>query len=475
MSIFQLNRLGLIALNSLLLATATAQNEATGSNAPSDTVLFENDSIVLSDAAKENLRRLADWIRDAAGKETKFQIEGHTSDLGPAPHNRAVSQKRAEAVRKFLAAESGADAGRFFVVSLGESQPAKVVRRRDGAAVRASKRAANRRAVVRSLDADGKPIALTSLPEWKTATTQTRSMGKTAPGDTAPKERKPTDDAPRIGSLVDASNHLAADLFRELGKANPDGNLLISPLSISEAMWMTAAGAAGDTETEMRRTLGLDSLDGQVQKEQLGNLRRRHVALESSAEATFRVANALALVGDSGSALPAYQQTLADDFGAETIEKATVETINGWVAEKTSGKIPQLIESLDDNDRLVILNALYFKADWNARFAKEETKQETFTRRDGTGSQVPMMRRTAKFGLSVTDDWEAVGLPYAGGDFMMVALLPKPSSQRKLLEEGLDENDWKRLLKELGRQQEVALGLPRFSLDEKQNLNQPFR
>lgn len=470
----------LILLSFFLLASVITAEERDGakpSSGLSDTILFGTDSVTLSAEAEGPLRQLAIWMRDSVKKDVAFQIQGHTSDLGGEKLNLSISVERAETVRDFLITESGASADRFSIKAYGESNPANATTSQDTPSERMAKRVSNQRVVICCVDENGAVTALSASPEWSAfgMASNTRGIGVQPPGTTQPEPSTKEKGTPELTELVDAANHVSAELFRELGKANPGKSLLISPLSIVEAMWMTAAGSAGETEAEMRDVLGIASIDAPSQKIQLDILHGRYADLAGSTESTFRVANALALVGKVGSALPAYKETLSADFDAEFLENATADSVNQWVAEKTDQKILNLLETLEVDDRLVILNALYFKANWLSRFAKEETLVRTFARHDGAESQVPMMHRTGRFGASITDDWEAVRLEYAGDGMAMIAVLPKPGSQRQLLESGLDEADWKKLLSDISKEQELSLALPRFQLDEKQSLKAPFQ
>ncbi|NXI67315.1 SPB6 protein, partial [Anseranas semipalmata] len=54
--------------------------------------------------------------------------------------------------------------------------------------------------------------------------------------------------------------------------------------------------------------------------------------------------------------------------------------INGWVEERTEGKIQNLLAEgiLDSLTRLVLVNAIYFKGNWEKKFDIERTKEMPF-------------------------------------------------------------------------------------------------
>ncbi|NXC20876.1 SPB6 protein, partial [Corythaeola cristata] len=54
--------------------------------------------------------------------------------------------------------------------------------------------------------------------------------------------------------------------------------------------------------------------------------------------------------------------------------------INGWVEEKTEGKIQNLLAEgiLNSLTRLVLVNAIYFKGNWEKQFDKKNTTEMPF-------------------------------------------------------------------------------------------------
>ena len=100
--------------------------------------------------------------------------------------------------------------------------------------------------------------------------------------------------------------------------------------------------------------------------------------------------------------------------------------INDWVSEQTEGKIEDLIPEgvINDLTRLVLTNAIFFNAAWLYPFSAIETTDGAFHLLDGGEVTVPMMRRTARFGLVKCDGYQAVELTYDGGELSMVILLP---------------------------------------------------
>lgn len=243
-----------------------------------------------------------------------------------------------------------------------------------------------------------------------------------------------------------ATNQLGLELFRALAAERPHENLLISPYSIQSALAMTYAGAEGETRTEMARALhypGDDAIlhrsfrtlrnafDAAVAKSKADSDRRQQEA-GKIAPLELRVANRL--FGQLGCEFRAPFLALTKDFYNAPLEqldfRANAEpsrlTINHWVEEQTRQRIRDLLPegSIKDLTRLVLVNALYFKAPWSSPFQKTLTENRPF-RVNGTKSEpVPTMQQQSKLGYRSFGDFSAITLPYASDDFQFLILLP---------------------------------------------------
>lgn len=83
-------------------------------------VFFQYDSDEISGDAEEKLRLKAAVL--AANPNVRLRIEGHADQRGSTEYNLALGQRRAEAVRSFLA-NYGIDPERFTTVSFGKERP----------------------------------------------------------------------------------------------------------------------------------------------------------------------------------------------------------------------------------------------------------------------------------------------------------------------------------------------------------------
>ncbi len=279
----------------------------------------------------------------------------------------------------------------------------------------------------------------------------------------------PTTDE-RIAALVKGQTTFALNLYQELRTS--DGNLFYSPYSIHAALSMTAAGARRRTQAQMLAVLrsGDHPAYGELNRRILGN---------SSADDTdtFRLTLAHALWGQQGYAFePAFLDTLATYYDAELREvdfasdpNNARRTINDRVSQQTEGRIADLLPegAVNNQTRMVLTNAIAFKSDWMRPFAPELTRDDIFTRLDGSTVTVPMMNQTASYGYAASAAYQIVSLPYQG-TAQMVIVLPAADSFADV--EAKLTGDYIQALLAAIQPTEVALSLPTFTYDARFDL-----
>jgi len=86
----------------------------------SEDIYFEFDQYILSDTAKQNLNKKAQWLKDYPS--AKALIEGHCDERGSAEYNLALGQKRADAAMQYLVS-LGISANRISTISFGKEKP----------------------------------------------------------------------------------------------------------------------------------------------------------------------------------------------------------------------------------------------------------------------------------------------------------------------------------------------------------------
>ena len=297
-----------------------------------------------------------------------------------------------------------------------------------------------------------------------------------------PRQLNPAAGPEDLSALADGNVAFAFDLYRAL--AAGEVNLFFSPYSISVALAMTYAGAAGDTASQMAGTLRLTlpgdrlhpafnaySLDLQARAEQAG-------------EGTpFELSIANTLWGQRDFAFrPEFLDLLGENYGAgmrlvdfAADPEAARLAINDWVSDETREKIQDIIPggAIDELTRLVLANAIYFKAAWLHTFDSEATTTQPFHLLDGSTVDVPMMHQEEAHGYAVREGYRALELPYGSGDMSMLIILPD-EGQFKSVEASLSLELIQEIAGEL-TYGPVILSLPRFTYESAFSLKEALQ
>jgi serpin B len=278
-------------------------------------------------------------------------------------------------------------------------------------------------------------------------------------------------------ALADGNRAFALELYRVLASKQKGEDVFLSPHSISIALAMCYGGARNNTATEMAAALHFDlpqdKLHGAFNALDLELDKRSTTAVEKGDPFQLSVANATWGQVDHPF-LKEYLDLLAVNYGAglrvldfATDPEACRKEINAWVSDETKARIPELLDegTLNDMVKLVLTNAVYFKASWAEAFEPDFTKDAPFTRLDGTPATVPMMTRsgTLPYAESEADGWQAVALPYAGNQVSMVVIVPKAGTF-DAFEAGLDGAGMKEILGAL-KERDGTVSLPKFGVE----------
>jgi serpin B len=274
---------------------------------------------------------------------------------------------------------------------------------------------------------------------------------------------------PNQQTVVAGNNKFALELYGKL--ESQQGNLFLSPYSISTALAMTSAGARGQTEKQMAETLCFAPMKTEQFHKTFGEIIGQLNASGEKGRYALVVANALWGQKDY-KFLPEFLTLVRENYGGDLRQvdfaaqtETARKTINAWVENKTKDKIKELIkpEMLDPMTRLVLTNAIYFKGKWASQFKPEQTQDAPFTLLDGQNINAPMMHQTGKFGYMETDILQALEMPYVNDDLSMVVLLPKKADGIKELEKELVSDNLAGWLGKIHKC-EVQIFFPRFKM-----------
>jgi len=265
-------------------------------------------------------------------------------------------------------------------------------------------------------------------------------------------------------------NAFALDLYAKL-KDKP-GNLFFSPYSISSALAMTYAGASGNTKTQMAKTLHFDV--NQNIHQDFSSLNK---SLTAQSEA-YQLNIANALWGQKGLAFLIEFVDLNHEYYGATLKSADFkgatetarQTINQWVADQTENKIKELFVPgiLNQQTRLVLTNAIYFKGNWQFPFEPENTSELPFHLSTDSKVDVPTMYREGEFKYMENQDLQIIELPYQKNDsqqsLSMLVILPRKVDGLSLVEEKPEQ--WLSYIEpQRFKSEKVKVYLPKLQLE----------
>ncbi|XP_059966014.1 serpin B6 isoform X1 [Mesoplodon densirostris] len=288
-----------------------------------------------------------------------------------------------------------------------------------------------------------------------------------------------------MDALSEANGTFALTLLKHLGEDNSK-NVFISPISISSALAMVFMGAKGNTAAQMSQALSLSrssSGGGDVHQDFQNLLTEVN---RTGTQYLLRTANRL--FGEKTyDFLPSFKDSCRKFYQAEMEEldfiSAAEESrkhINTWVAQRTEGKIIDLLspDSVDSRTSLVLVNAIYFKGNWENQFNKQHTKERPFRVSKNVEKPVQMMFMKSTFKMTYIPEifTKILVLPYVGSELNMIIMLPDENTDLKTVEKELTYEkfvEW--TSPDLMDEEEVEVSLPKFKLQESYDMEGVLR
>ncbi|XP_039544843.1 leukocyte elastase inhibitor-like isoform X4 [Pimephales promelas] len=307
-------------------------------------------------------------------------------------------------------------------------------------------------------------------------------------------------------SLTAANTQFCLDLFKKISGGNASGNVFFSPVSISSALAMVSLGARGNTAAQMIKVLGFNNEPPMMQQtqspptpaklkkcpeekpeDQIHSSFNKFMSELNKPGVPYALSLANRLYGEQSYQF--VEKFLNDaksyyEAGLEKVDfigkpEAARVNINKWVEKKTQEKIKDLVPqgSIDGMTKLVLVNAIYFKGNWEKKFPKEDTSDGQFKLNKTKTKPVKMMHQKEKFPLGFIEEInsQVLELPYDGKNLSMLIILPNEmeddTTGLQKLEKALTYEKLMEWTKpEVMPQQEVKISLPRFKMEEKYDM-----
>ena len=263
------------------------------------------------------------------------------------------------------------------------------------------------------------------------------------------------------------------------GKKGND-SYVFSPVSLAYLLGMISEGADGATRREICTSLGF----GPDSQQEINEFCRDLMVLASRAaskDEVLEIAN-VAVLNKDFKLLESYRKSVKNyyDASAFNLDFATQDVagyVNRWASEHTNGVIEKVLNNVDPTTRAILMNALYFKAQWMIPFDEYYTAEGDFTGADGKVRKEMMMRSDPnEFKYAKQDGFSALRMEYGSsyvkaGNYCMYILLPDKGVSATQLLGKLDKSAWANIKSSL-KSEYAYVKMPKFEVKLDENLNE---
>ena len=260
------------------------------------------------------------------------------------------------------------------------------------------------------------------------------------------------------------------DLYKQVAQGK-NQNVVFSPFSIAPAMGMVEIGARGETEQQIATVFHFDSNNPKLHA-QMGQLQKNISALSDTSN-QISITNRV-WVEKSYKASCKYKRGLKKLYSAiigatnfiESPEQSRTD-INKTIEVDTKNHIKNLLPegSIDDNTRMVLTNAIYFKGNWDVSFDPKQTRDNDFTLSSGEKIKCPTMYAKDQFKTFEGKTYKALQMNYKDKKLSMLVLLPNEDVKMAEFESSLSYNLFKTTVDGLAGDNDIKVYLPKFKIE----------
>ena len=278
-------------------------------------------------------------------------------------------------------------------------------------------------------------------------------------------------------NIGDAISDFTLKLYHIISNNNADGNMFMSPYSVSAALMLTMLGCSGESESQLRTGLCLQTMPSANIHEEYRKI-HNSIRKTSGEDVSLSVANR-AYLALGFTLLESYKSDSLEYYGSETEQldfvgdkEGSRKQINAWAEQQTNNKIKDLIPpgALDPPPSvvLVLTNAIYFKGEWARKFDASETKKREFHLTSSKSDMIDMMHmKDEKWLFGTSDKWycKMLQLPYKGNRISMMVILPNKIEGLKNVEANLSLGMLREIRLQMYEDNLEIVVLPKFEME----------
>lgn len=262
-------------------------------------------------------------------------------------------------------------------------------------------------------------------------------------------------------------NDLAFSVLHQMSKSHPDSSFVVSPLSIACAIAMTGNGAQDGTRDEIEQLVG-PIADANA------FFKKYSDALPHNDFTDCRLLNYLA-INSKYPIKDEFLNSISSSYNAcaknlDFADAKSVKQVNEWFSRQSQDKLTKAIDELDPESSLHVIDALLYNAVWSSSFDKSETRDDYFITDKGDTLLLPMMHQKYPETYCYDgDDYQAVALPYSGGCYRLLVVMPRSAKLSEFCA-SMSREKYTSILDAFQNIYDVNLSLPRFQCDNNLDL-----
>lgn len=272
--------------------------------------------------------------------------------------------------------------------------------------------------------------------------------------------------------VIEGNNEFGFNIFKELSLEDEGENVFISPLSISTALTMAYNGASGNTKEEMEKVLGHSGVDIDKVNESYKTLTKYLENVDKKVE--LNIGNSI-WIRDGEKINKKFIDTNKDVFGAEVetldfSKSSAVDSINEWISKSTNGMIKDMLKGpISDDVMMYLINAIYFKGDWQEPFDANSSYTDEFLNSKGEKVSCEFMRKFAsgdhKTFYGEGENFQTIKLPYDNGKVSMYVVLPEEDKNINTFVKEISSEKWNLIKNSIGSEKkDIKVTLPKFEI-----------
>ena len=241
------------------------------------------------------------------------------------------------------------------------------------------------------------------------------------------------------------------EILKRINTKHLGKNIMISPLSIYHILSLTANGAANTTMVEMLQLLGHKSkLD----------LNKDNITISSiiSAFKSIKIANAIFTKFKPEQAF----LNSVEKYNSTIDNLISAEQVNTWCSKATEKTINKIIDDIN-NVLMILINAIYFKGNWEKKFDENLTNKMAFYNFNKEEKLTDFMHITHNFDFFEDENTQAIQLNYNEDNLKAFIILPKKEKDINNYIKNLTKEKYDTIIQGLANQK-VALSLPKFEI-----------